>query len=296
MVRKTQNKSMLNNSKSTVFKNKYFVVFFLTLIVLERLAIFHKVPKAWGLVSSIDYMFFIPILAIAVLFYFATKRNVLWNIFSQPKNVDNLFGDLFIGLGVGVGLAALTLGGLFSSVGLPEFNAFNSIGVTKLDTVTQAIAPLSSHATFFSILFIFVFFIFHVAFNEELWAATVQRVIDPLSKGFTNPILILKGLFVRSVLFALLHIFVWNLMQPGYFISAFIVSFAIFGVVFLWRGLFAAVMAHGTYDGIVDVISKTGLQSLVLTSFEFIIILTLFYIAMKKFIIPNLEKRYNIHI
>ena len=295
MVRKTQNNKL--KSKSTVFKNKYFIVFFLTLIVLERLAIFHEVPKAWSLVSSIDYMFFIPIIAISVLFWFATKRNVLWNIFSQVKSVDNLFGDLLIGISVGVGLAAITLGGAFSSVGLPEFNAFNSIGITKLDTVTQAITPLNSHSPFFSIAFIFIFFIFHVAFNEELWAGTVQRVIDPLSKGFTQPLLILKGLFVRSVLFATLHIFVWNLMQPGYFISAFIVSFAIFGVLFLWKGIFAAVLAHGTYDGIVDVVTKTGLQSLVLPAFIFIIVIIIFYIIIKKFVEPNIEGRFKgLHI
>jgi len=280
--------------KHTVFKNKYFIVFFLTLIVLEKLAVFHLYPKAWSLVESADEIFLISIVGVAVLFFFATKRNVLWNIFKQPKSFDNWMMDILIGAGVGIGLAAITLGGLFDSIGLPEFNSFGS--KSELSSITQAISPTSGHTTFFSILFIFIFFIFSVALNEELFAATIQRIIDPFSKGFSQPLLILKGLFVRSVLFATLHIFVYNLMQPGFFLSAFIVSFAIFGVVFLWRGIFAAIFAHGIYDGIIDVINKTGLQHLVIISFEFVLIISILYIIMKKFIIPNAESRYNIHI
>jgi len=54
---------------------------------------------------------------------------------------------------------------------------------------------------------------------------------------------------------------VWVLGHWGYFLSAFLVNFLIFNPLFLWRGIFAAVVAHGTYDASVDIMSRTGLYS-----------------------------------
>jgi len=72
--------------KHTVFKNKYFIVFFLTLIVLEKLAVFHLYPKAWSLVESADEIFLISIVGVAVLFFFATPKEMYCGIFLNSQN------------------------------------------------------------------------------------------------------------------------------------------------------------------------------------------------------------------
>ena len=232
-------------------------------IVLERLAFFHKFRNVWEIVFSIDLIFFVAVAIISAIFFFSKGRNIFWEIISEPKGYRDFLVDVFLGAAVGFSLAHLAVNGLFSAIGVPEFNAFDSVD-SKINNLRYSLVADDEDATSMTILFLFAFYVLHVALNERLFSATILTSwTERLQYGIVElmrPSVIL-GNFISSVAFALLHIYVWNLGQWGYFLSAFLVNFLIFNPLFLWRGIFAAVVAHGVYDASVDIMTRTGLYS-----------------------------------
>jgi len=265
----------------TIFASPFFLTGLLVFLVLERLAFFHKFKNVWNIVFSVDLIFMASIVVVGALYFMARGRNVIWEIVSEPKSPSDMLGDIFIGGTVGLTLAYLMVHGLFSAFGMPEFNAFDSVD-SKINELRYSLVSEDEEATSMTILFLILFYVAHVALNERLFSSTIlsglskKRIQYGIEALFRADVL--KANIVSSAAFALLHVFVWSLTHDiGYFLSAFFVNFIIFNPLFLWRGIFAAIAAHGMYDAAVDIMTRTGQYALLggVVKFLFVVGVTL---------------------
>ena len=237
---------------------------------------FYGTPEVKEQANTLTW-FGYPAIIIAILATILGYKNFI-PLLREEHSVKDAVLSYVIGTLAGIGTAIFMTGGLKNIVeafgityvpmsGVQLVNQTTKVGAVKLDAVHMQLVggDPKSHA-----ILSYIFNTFFVALHEEVLMATVTAflltffggkfVVDSLKELNASPGL--NALLVRSViLFPLLHMFAYtNLFQhfvPGYFISAAVGSM-IFCTLLYWRGLIAAIVAHGTYNFIISTYQATG--------------------------------------
>jgi hypothetical protein len=243
------------------------------LVMLERLFVFFFMKDRLLQILFLD-TFLLFALLLGLLYFFSGQENIIQSIFGEITTPADGVVDIGIGLVAGfvfafLALHPLGLSALTASLTDDPYVPLSQIGKlseVKLTFIGDDVSPA------FHLFMNAVLNFFHIAFNEEVMMALITVGLfaafgltlsaEALSSPFTTPIL-----FIRGFLFALIHIFAYTnsltSFNFGYFIPA-IAGGVFFGYLLVWRGLAAAVVGHGTYNTLIDVVVFTGGLSVLL--------------------------------